>query len=269
MDPLTGVITVKSSGEHEFDRELISTHYLTVEARDDLGRGNRNTVQLILQVKDVNDNPPIFLESQYEAKLLENKMDFETPLVVKAKDADMPGTRNSDIIYEFIDGELKMNFTIGRKSGIIAPRYPMDYEALKMSKDKLVNIQPIGLGVVARDLGVPSMDTKTSVLIYLHDVNDNAPEFKKNLYEITIPENLPGGSFVLKVSATDRDGSSPNNLIVYRIQSGAADKFVITADTGVISVANGASLDPDLTVPKTLEYTLVVVRNFNKKINID
>lgn len=260
MDPLTGVITVKSSGEHEFDRELISTHYLTVEARDNLGKGNRNTVQLILVIKDVNDNPPIFLESQYEAKLLENKMNFEMPLIVKAKDADMVGTRNSDITYEIIDGEFKTNFTINRKTGAIAPLHPMDYEALKIPKEKLFNIQPIGLTIVARDLGVPSMATKTSVVIYLHDVNDYVPQFKKDFYEIAIPENLPSGSFVLKVSAIDGDGSSPNNLVVYRIQSGAADKFVISADTGVISVAVGASLDPDLTVPKTIEYSLVVVR---------
>lgn len=230
-----------------------------MEARDNLGKGNRNTVQLILVIKDVNDNPPIFLESQYEAKLLENKMNFETPLIVKAKDADMVGTRNSDIVYEIIDGEFKMNFTINRKTGAIAPLYPMDFEALKMPKEKLFTIQPIGLTIVARDLGVPSMATKTSVVIYLHDVNDHVPEFKKDFYHIAIPENLPAGSFVLKVSAVDRDASSPNNVIVYRIQSGAADKFVISADTGVISVAVGASLDPDLTVPKTLDYSLVVV----------
>lgn len=262
------MISVKSSGEHEFDRELISTHYLTVEARDNLGKGNRNTVQLILVIKDVNDNPPIFLESQYEAKLLENKMNFEMPLIVKAKDADMVGTRNSDITYEIIDGEFKMNFTINRKTGAIAPLYPMDYEALKIPKEKLMNIQPIALTIVARDLGVPSMATKTSVVIYLHDVNDHVPQFKKDFYEIAVPENLPSGSFVLRVSAIDGDGSSPNNLVVYRIQSGAADKFVISADTGVISVAVGASLDPDLTVPKTLEYSLVVVRN-NQTLRFD
>jgi hypothetical protein len=41
-----------------FDREKSSLHYLTVEARDDLGRGNRNTVEIVVHVIDVNDNPP-------------------------------------------------------------------------------------------------------------------------------------------------------------------------------------------------------------------
>ena len=51
----------------------------------------------------------------------------------------------------------------------------------------------------------------------------------------------------------------PNNDIVYRIERGAGDKFVISPDTGIISVAPGASLDPDLTDPKTNNYILTVV----------
>ena len=31
----------------------------------------------------------------------------------------------------------------------------------------------------------------------------------------------------VQVKASDRDGSSPNNNLVYRIQAGAKDKFVI------------------------------------------
>nr|CAD7402106.1 unnamed protein product [Timema poppensis] len=61
------------------------------------------------------------------------------------------------------------------------------------------------------------------------------------------------------VQAWDGDGSSPNNAIVYRIQQGAEDKFVIDAETGVISVAIGANLDPDRTEPKTTLYTLSVL----------
>lgn len=62
-----------------------------------------------------------------------------------------------------------------------------------------------------------------------------------------------------QVKAWDDDSSSPNNEVVYRIQSGAGDKFVIDASNGIISVAHGASLDPDGTDPRTKEYNMVVV----------
>ena len=47
------------------------------------------------------------------------------------------------------------------------------------------------------------------------------------------------------VSATDNDGTSPNNEVIYRIESGAKDKFRINAETGVIIVEAGANLDRD------------------------
>lgn len=102
MDPLTGLITVKEPGP-SFDRELVSRHYLTVEARDDLGKGNRNTVQLVVNVKDVNDNAPIFLQNKYEAVLLENEDHFQSPLIVEAFDIDLNGLK-----LTFIDTYIKL-----------------------------------------------------------------------------------------------------------------------------------------------------------------
>lgn len=101
MDPLTGIITVKEPGT-SFDRELVSRHYLTVEARDDLGKGNRNTVQLIVNVNDVNDNAPIFLQNKYEAVLLENEDHFQSPLIVEAFDIDLNGSIFYTHIYIYM-----------------------------------------------------------------------------------------------------------------------------------------------------------------------
>lgn len=65
LDPRTGVVSVAGSGPDSpyptpspFDRERSDLHHLTVEARDEGGAGNRNSVELILRVTDVNDNPP-------------------------------------------------------------------------------------------------------------------------------------------------------------------------------------------------------------------
>lgn len=91
LNAMTGIITVKSPGGSSFDRELVARHYLTVEARDDLGQGNRNTVQLVVNIEDVNDNAPVFLLNKYETRLLEGEKDFELPLILEARDADLNG----------------------------------------------------------------------------------------------------------------------------------------------------------------------------------
>ncbi|CAB3223205.1 unnamed protein product [Arctia plantaginis] len=256
LNPVSGVITVKQAGGDSFDRELISRHYLTVEARDDLGKGNRNTAQLVINIEDVNDNAPMFLANKYEARLLENEKEFENPLVLEARDLDLNGTKNSHIEYSIVGGDYRNNFSIDPNLGIITPKEGLDFEQIPGDN---TNIRPIHLIVRARDFGEPPLSSTVPVTIYIQDVNDHAPMFQQLMYKRSIPEDMPGGTSVLEVKARDADGSSPNNRVVYRIQRGASDKFVIESRTGVVSVANGSQLDPDKTTPKSNKYTLTVV----------
>ena len=64
------------------------------------------------------------------------------------------------------------------------------------------------------------------------------------------------GSYVTSVSALDGDVTSPNNEVIYQIETGSGDKFRIDARSGEISVERGADLDRDVYV---VRYTLVVV----------
>ncbi|XP_044252213.1 cadherin-23 [Drosophila takahashii] len=268
LNPITGVISIKQSGGTAFDREIISRHYLTVEAIDSAGQGNRNTAQIIVDILDVNDNAPTFPQRQYETKLLENQAEFETPLQLEARDADLNGTENSQVTYEIVEGMYRSNFSIDPQSGLLRPVHRFDFEELvdRSSRSRSdpqaggsSSIREIDLLVRARDSGIPMLSTVVPVLIYVQDVNDNAPIFQRSFYAKTVPEDLPGGSSVLQVTAVDGDGSSPNNVVVYRIQTGASDKFIINSETGVISVAQGANLDPDLTDSKRSLYTLSVI----------
>ncbi|XP_041988601.1 cadherin-23 isoform X1 [Aricia agestis] len=255
LNPISGVITVKHAGDESFDRELIYRHYLTVEARDDQGKGNRNTAQLVINIEDVNDNAPMFLANKYEARLLENELEFENPLVLEARDLDLNGTKNSHIEYSIIGGEYKNNFTIDPNLGIIIPRSGIDFEQIPGDN---TNIRPIYLTVRARDFGVPSLSSTVPVTIYVQDANDHAPMFAQMIYKRSIPEDMPGGTSILEVKARDADGSAPNNRVVYRVR-GARDKFVIDARTGLLAVAPGASLDPDRAEPRVTHYALTVI----------
>ncbi|XP_017773804.1 PREDICTED: cadherin-23 [Nicrophorus vespilloides] len=256
LDASTGVITVKSSGGANWDREVISRHYLTVEARDDLGNGNRNTVQLVINLEDVNDNAPVFSQSKYEARLMENEANFEVPLKLDARDGDLNGTKNSEIEYS-LHGIAAGNFTIEPNTGVIRPKAPLDFESFEGPSTDSTRI--VHLTARASDWGDPVLYTEVPIVIYVLDANDHAPVFEELMYNKSIPENIPSGTSIFQVKAYDLDGSSPNNRLVYRIQSGASDKFTIGAETGIISIARGASLDPDLTQPTTILYSLNVI----------
>lgn len=89
------------------------------------------------------------------------------------------------------------------------------------------------------------LENEALVNIIVFDQNDNAPMFSKSLYTKSVPEDIRDGSMVIQVSATDSDQSPSNSRVYYRLLSGGVDKFVIDSNTGIISVAKGASLDPD------------------------
>lgn len=220
----SGEIVIKSD-RPVFDREQISKHFLTIEARDDLGLGNRNTVQLIINVEDVNDNSPRFLSSKYETRLKENHLIFESPVIVEAQDLDLNGvyttiksefalffvtsfflhlgTKNSEISYRILHSDYPVeSFSIDPITGVLKPIRPVDFEKLQNRRSANSingNLRPINLVIQAQDHGLPSLFDETHVIVYVEDINDFGPKFESSSYETTISEDLVGGSTILQV----------------------------------------------------------------------
>ena len=255
LNPITGVISVKtgatlnSSGAY-FDRERHLQHFLIVEARDAAGFGNRNTVQLIVNITDVNDQAPRFQAPPggYQVRLAENSVTFEGnnggPFFVSAVDDDEPGSANGRIVYSVVNGSSPWasHFDVERDSGRVVVRKPLDFEAIPGPPGDSRNIS---FRVRASDHGSPPLWAEVPVTVVVLDANDNPPVFSKTLYAKSVPEDVRDGSMVVQVAATDADQSPANSRVYYRLLSGGADKFVIDTNTGIISVAKGATLDPD------------------------
>jgi len=74
------------------------------------------------------------------------------------------------------------------------------------------------------------------------DTNDNAPTFQSTAYSFDVPENVPRGSRVGQVIATDADAEGPNSHLSYvLISDWANDVFSLNPSTGVFTLT--ASLD--------------------------
>lgn len=82
MDPDTGLIIVSMGSS--LDREITSKLELTIEARDENGKGNRGVVPFIVNLLDVNDNTPIFEKNDYEFTLNVDLTNFTGPAIIKA-----------------------------------------------------------------------------------------------------------------------------------------------------------------------------------------
>ena len=95
---ISGVITVKE----ELDREVLSTHELTIMVRDQGIPSNRNFTRVKIQVTDHNDHPPQFLSNQIEGRVFESAAVGTSVVEVIALDYDKG--ENAEISYSIQSG---------------------------------------------------------------------------------------------------------------------------------------------------------------------
>lgn len=74
----------------------------------------------------------------------------------------------------------------------------------------------------AEDGGKPTLSDTLLITIIIRDINDNAPYFETEAYNITVPENVARGTQLITVKAIDRDS---DHKIVYRIERADKDIF--------------------------------------------
>ncbi|KYO47396.1 hypothetical protein Y1Q_0001204 [Alligator mississippiensis] len=222
-------ITLNPSGEGAFlhlvsrgrlDREATPTYQLLVQVEDKGEPRRRGYLQVNVTVQDINDNPPVFSQALYQARVPEDAPVGASVLQVAAADAD-EGT-NADIRYclegaEGGGGEGAGNipFEVDPESGVIRIREPLDYEIR----------QQYSLTVQATDRGVPALSGRAEALIRLIDVNDNEPRVKFRYFPATsrfasVDENAAPGTVVALLTVSDADSPAANGNISVSILAG-------------------------------------------------
>ncbi|CAK6448037.1 unnamed protein product [Pipistrellus nathusii] len=116
------------------DREQVSSYHLIVSGADQDGEGLSSQCQSSIKVKDVNDNFPMFKESQYSASIKENSLSSEL-LRFQVIDLDEEFTDNWLAEYFFTSGNEGNWFEIQTDArtneGILKVVKPLDYEQLQ------------------------------------------------------------------------------------------------------------------------------------------
>ncbi|XP_072481071.1 protocadherin Fat 4 isoform X1 [Notamacropus eugenii] len=213
-------ITLNPSGEGAFlhlvsrgglDREATAHYQLLVEVEDKGEPKRRGYLQVNVTVQDINDNPPVFGSSHYQAGVPEDAVVGSSVLQVSAADAD-EGT-NADIRYQL--QEDGGPFHMDPETGLITVREPLDYEARRQ----------YSLTLQAHDRGVPSLTGRAEALIQLLDVNDNDPVVKFRYFPATsrfasVDENAQVGTVVALLTVTDADSPAANGNISVQILGG-------------------------------------------------
>ncbi|KAI8798258.1 protein dachsous, partial [Biomphalaria glabrata] len=216
--PQTGIV-VTSEDAAPLDREVKPNGYrLTIEARDNGYPPKFTTCILIISIVDENDTPPYFPEIQ-DLYVPENRDVGYTVVMATANDVDL----NPILVYDFMtDGNPDNTFSLDSSSGRLTLAKPLDHE----KKSKYI------VGIQVSD-GVPDHTQSKWITINIDDINDNAPVFSKQSYEVALPEQTSINQSVLTVQATDAD-SGENAYIEYSMAPSPVSSFSINPQTGTI-----------------------------------
>ncbi|XP_026707653.1 cadherin-23 isoform X3 [Athene cunicularia] len=243
-----GAVKIKTP----LNRELVATYEVTISVHDNASEVIDRSVsvpnaKLTINVLDVNDNTPRFRPfgvTYFTERILEGATQGTTLISISAVDPDKGA--NGQITYELLNLSPEGYACLEDQSaGKVVANRTVDYE----------EVQWLNFTVRASDNGSPRRSAEIPVYLQIVDINDNNPVFSQPSYQKAVFEDVPLGTVILSVQATDAD-SGRFALIQYSLQDGEG-KFGINPNTGDIYILS--ALDRE----KKDHYTLTAVARDN------
>ncbi|XP_021486299.2 protocadherin beta-6-like [Meriones unguiculatus] len=185
--------------DRALDREEQPELTLTLTALDGGTPPRSGTTTVRIEVVDINDNAPQFVQSLYEVQVPENSP--LNALVVRVSATDLDAGIYGNVAYSLFQGsEVPQPFVIDETTGEIRLRKELDFEVTSF-----YNIE-----IAATDGG--GFSGKCSVLVKVLDVNDNAPALMVRKLTIQVPENSPE-TVVAVFSVSDPDSGDNGRMV--------------------------------------------------------
>ncbi|XP_029298051.1 LOW QUALITY PROTEIN: protocadherin gamma-B7-like [Cottoperca gobio] len=227
------------------DRETNNQYSVKISATD-AGKPPLSSEKIILvELLDVNDNPPVFSHPSYVVYVKENHAPGKILCSVSATDPDSGD--NAKISYSILDSKVQdvsvsSYVYINSDNGSIYSMHSFDYEKLKVFQ----------IQVQAKDQGSPSLSSNTTVHVFILDQNDNAPAViypssaaLGSLSHQRMPRTAKAGHLVTKVTAVDAD-SGHNAWISYKLAEATdTSLFTVNLYTGEVRTKRAASEQDD------------------------
>ena len=227
------------------DRETIEVYNLTVYAIDMGIPVLSSSASVLITVLDVNDNSPIFNETEYNVTIRESIFTVETGNVIVpdfrivATDAD--AGENAIVLLTLDPENLEPSKPFSLSSdGVLSVTSVLDRESRAH----------YSYSVLASDMGTEPRSSFVELNIIIEDSNDHPPVFSpSNEVMIILEEDIPVGTSITTILANDSDIGT-NAEITFSILPTSAP-FSIDS-SGVITVSRS------LNVNDTHEYNLQI-----------
>ncbi|NXG06706.1 PCDGA protein, partial [Sakesphorus luctuosus] len=186
--------------------------------------------EIEVEIMDINDNAPSFKETELEERISEMAAPGSHFPLGKAHDPD--SGRNSLLTYELSGDE---HFSLAVQAGPGGDQRPELVLAKPLDREEAAFHE---LVLRASDSGDPTQTGTARIHVAVLDANDNAPVFSQEEYTVHVPEDVPVGSVLVTVTATDAD-EGVNGNVEYSMKAttdSRLDNFRLDPETGVVTL---------------------------------
>nr|XP_014347269.1 PREDICTED: protocadherin-11 X-linked isoform X2 [Latimeria chalumnae] len=182
------------------DREQKDTFVMKIKVEDGGTPPRSSTAILQVTVTDVNDNRPVFKESEIEVSIPENAPIGTSVTQLHATDADLgPNARIHFTFSNQLTSQAKRLFAIDDNTGLITIKQPLNREETPVHK----------LVVLASDGS--STPSRATVTVNVTDINDNVPSIDTRYIinpingTVLLSEKAPINTKIALITVTDKD----------------------------------------------------------------
>lgn len=181
IDSESGELSLKS----ELDREVKDVHKVWITARDRAVSPLESSILATVIVEDLNDNPPLIDVSYFPPEASAAFIAEDAPVgtfvaLVRLKDADTGS--NARAVCSLNSDTFELKAQSEDTFAIITSRL-LDRE----KREEYL------LELTAKDQGKPALESRTTLVIQVGDVNDEKPVFDRSTYNVKVKENSPLG----------------------------------------------------------------------------
>ncbi|XP_034739265.1 protocadherin gamma-A12-like [Etheostoma cragini] len=198
---------------------------MRVDAKD--GYGLTPDSKVIIEISDVNDNPPGINLKSLTNTIPENVSPGTEVGIINVQDRDSENNRQ-------VRCSIQQNVPFK-----LIPSIKKYYSLLTTGQLDRKLVSDYNITITATDEGSPPLSSSKTVQLSVADINDNPPVFEEQSYSAYVTENNKPGSTLCSVTARDPDWRQ-NGTVIYsllpgEVNGGPVSSYLsVNGDTGVI-----------------------------------
>ena len=209
-----GEVSVNNADALDYER----SRDFELDIKGDWGNTVTNIAftKLYITLRNLIDKAPVFRQEVFISSISESSAASDNRFVTKL------------LAFNFENSQMSFKIVSGNENGVFA-LHPLTGDlSLRMA----VNREERKFYNLTASVRTDKLSSKCIVLVFITDINDNEPQLPENI-NFTIFENIPLGSHVGQINATDQDDYS---ILTYRFSGGTqrSGPFVIDLYTGIV-----------------------------------